>query len=173
MSQGPLPRGEGGATFADRLAYLLAIWFGCGLVPRMPGTIGTLGALPLYFLVARWGALAVGITAAGLTAVAVLASGRVVRQLRAKDPQIICIDEVAGVMVALTAATSSMSTASPINWPAVVVAVVLFRLLDMTKPWPARGLEQLPGGWGVVLDDVAAGLWAALLVAGARALAIL
>ena len=144
----------------DRLAYLLAIWFGCGLVPRMPGTIGTLGALPVYFLLARWGPLAVGVAALLLTLVAVAASGRVVRLLGAKDPQIICIDEVAGVMVALTFA--------PPTWPAVLLAVVLFRIFDMTKPWPARALEGLPGRLGVVLDDVAAGLWAALLVLGGR-----
>jgi phosphatidylglycerophosphatase A len=150
----------------DSLAYLLAIWFGCGLVPRMPGTIGTLGALPVYFLVVRWaGPAAVGLAALLLTLVAVAVSGRVVRRLGVKDPQIICIDEVAGVMVALTAA--------PSTWPGVVVAVVLFRLFDMTKPWPARALEELPGGWGVVLDDVAAGVWAALLVLGARSFALL
>lgn len=131
----------------------------------MPGTAGTIGALPLYLLLSRWGPLVVGAAAVLLTLVGVLVSGRVVRALGAKDPQIICIDEVAGVFIALTAA--------PRSWPGVVAAVVLFRVFDMAKPWPARALERLPGGWGVVLDDVAAGLWAALLIVGARALALL
>ena len=149
----------------DRLAYVVAIWFGCGLVPRMPGTAGTLGALPLYWLVCRGGPLAVAAAALALTLVGVLVSGRVARALGSKDPQVICVDEVAGVFIALAAA--------PVTLPGVVSAVLLFRVLDMTKPWPARALERLPGGWGVVLDDVAAGLWAALLIVAARAAGLL
>jgi phosphatidylglycerophosphatase A len=154
-----------GTRALDVLARVLATWFGCGLSPVAPGTAGTLGALPLYLALAQGGPVVVAAGALVVTLVAVAASARVVRLLAAKDPQIICIDEVAGVMVALTAA--------PSTWPGVVVAVVLFRLFDMTKPWPARALEELPGGWGVVLDDVAAGVWAALLVLGARSFALL
>jgi phosphatidylglycerophosphatase A len=60
--------------------------------------------------------------------------------------------------------------AAPVTVPGVAAAVVLFRVLDMTKPWPARAAEKLPGGWGVMMDDVAAAGWGAGLVAGARAL---
>ena len=127
-----------------RAAYLLAIWFGCGRVPKAPGTAGTLGAIPLYLLLAHYGGpLAVAAAAVAITAVGVWASNQVVRKLGIKDPQIVCIDEVAGV--------------------------VLFRLFDQWKPWPARAAESRPEGWGVMMDDVAAGAWGAVLLLGARA----
>lgn len=146
----------------ERLASLLATWFGCGRVPRAPGTAGTLGALPLYLAVAGGGAGAVLATAVAVTIVGLWAAGRVVRRLGAADPQVICIDEVAGVLVALAVA--------PRTFPGVAAAVLLFRLLDIVKPWPARLAERLPGGWGVMADDLVAGAWAAAALAGARLL---
>lgn len=143
-----------------RLAWTLATWFGCGLSSRAPGTVGTLGALPLYLLVRGHGTLAVLATAAIVTAAGVWASNVVVRDSGEKDPQRVVIDEVAGVLVALAAA--------PPTWGGVALAVGLFRLFDITKPFPARRAERLPEGWGVVLDDLVAGVWAALAVLAAR-----
>jgi phosphatidylglycerophosphatase A len=68
------------------------------------------------------------------------------------DPQFVVIDEVAGQWIALLL--------SPVDWRHALIAVVLFRLFDITKPFPARQLERLPEGWGIVFDDVAAGLYA-------------
>jgi phosphatidylglycerophosphatase A len=145
----------------DRLAYWLAVWFGCGRVPRAPGTVGTLGALPLYWLLARGGPAAIAGAALVITLVGVWAADRVARRLQTHDPQIVCIDEVAGVLVALAAA--------PRSFAGIAAAVVLFRIFDVVKPWPARAAERrLPGGWGIVLDDVVAGLWAAALLLAAR-----
>jgi phosphatidylglycerophosphatase A len=146
--------------FIDWLARVLATWFGCGLVPKAPGTVGTLGALPLYLLLVRGGPLVVAAGALAVTLLAVAVSHRVVRLVGMKDPQIICIDEVAGVLVPLAVVPRTL------GW--VAAAVVLFRLFDITKPPPARACERLPGGWGVVMDDVVAGLWAAVLLVGAR-----
>jgi phosphatidylglycerophosphatase A len=160
------PAGSVSASTADRLAYLLAIWFGCGRIPRAPGTWGTLGALPLYWLLAGQGVWAVAGAAVVLTFVGVWAAGRVARQLSTHDPQIVCIDEVAGVLVTLTAV--------PRTLVGVVAAVALFRLFDVLKPWPARLMERkLPGGWGIVFDDIFAGLWGAAVLLGARALGLL
>ncbi len=148
---------------ADRryqLAYVLSIWFGCGRVPVAPGTAGTLGALPLYWLLAPLGPWAVAATAVLLTAVGIWSSTVVAERMGGKDPQIICIDEVAGVLVALVAA--------PPGWKGMWAGFVLFRIFDQWKPWPARAAERLPGGWGIVMDDVAAGLWAAALLLFAR-----
>jgi phosphatidylglycerophosphatase A len=141
---------------------VLGTWFGCGLFPKAPGTAGTLGALPLYLLLVRGGPALVLAGALTVTLVGVWAGGRVARLRGTHDPQIVCIDEVAGVLITLAAA--------PFTTAGVMVAVVLFRVLDMTKPWPARAAERLPAGWGIMLDDVLAGLWGALLVLGARLL---
>jgi phosphatidylglycerophosphatase A len=154
--------GRQGARAGDTLARLLATWFGCGLSPIAPGTAGTLGALPLYWALARGGVWLVAAGALVVTLVGVAASARVVRLSGSKDPQFICIDEVAGVLIALAVVPVPVH----IGW--VAAAVVLFRIFDITKPWPARRLERLPGGWGVVMDDVAAGAWAAVLLVAAR-----
>ena len=153
-------------TPTDRIATWLAVWFGCGWVPKAPGTAGTIGALPLYFLVVPWGPWAVLGAGLVVTLIGIWAAERVVRRLGAKDPQIVCIDEVAGVLITLAAA--------PRTWAGVVAAVVLFRLLDVWKPWPARAAERgLPGGLGVVLDDVFAGAWGAVALLAARKLGLL
>jgi len=143
-----------------RIAYLLSIWFGCGRLPLMPGTWGTLGAVPLYLLLAPGGPVAVAAAAFVVTLVGVWAATEVVRHTGLKDPQIVCIDEVAGVLITLAAA--------PVGWKGVVAGVVLFRIFDQWKPWPARGAERLPEGWGVVMDDVFAGLWGVVVLLVAR-----
>jgi phosphatidylglycerophosphatase A len=148
-------------TMGDRVALVLATWFGCGLSPIAPGTAGTLGALPLYLLIAPAGPWAVALAALVVTAAGIAAADRVASRRGLKDPQIVCIDEVAGVLVALTAARLELVQ--------VAVAVALFRVFDIWKPWPARLLERrLPGGWGIVCDDLAAGAWAALVLLAGR-----
>lgn len=144
-----------------RLAYLVALWFGCGLSPIAPGTCGTLGALPLYLLVRPRGPLAILAAAAAVTAIGIWAADVVAARERAKDPQMIVVDEVAGVLIALAAAPPTLGGAA--------AAVVLFRVFDITKPFPARAAEHLPGGVGVVLDDVVAGAWAAAALFALRA----
>jgi phosphatidylglycerophosphatase A len=155
----PAPRPEGARAWA---AHILAVWFGCGHLPVMPGTWGTLGAIPLYLLLRPLGVGAVAAAAAAVTLVGLWAAGVVERRLARKDPQIVCIDEVAGVLVTWLAA--------PQTWRGLVVGFVAFRVFDQLKPWPARAAERLGGGAGVMLDDVVAGLWGAALLGGARAL---
>lgn len=140
------------ATALQRLAWVLATWFGCGRSPVAPGTVGTLGALPLWLVVRDAFPHAVLATAVVLTFAGVWAAGVVARAHRAKDPQIVVVDEVAGVLLALAIAPATTAGA--------IAAVVLFRLFDMWKPFPARQAERLPGGWGIVLDDVVAGVQA-------------
>jgi phosphatidylglycerophosphatase A len=146
-----------------RAAFVLGTWFGVGYFPGAPGTAGTLAALPLYAALRPLGAPAVLVAAALVAAVGVWSASVVVRSVGAKDPQIVVIDEVAGVLVTLAAATS---------WKTAALGVVLFRVFDQCKPWPARTFEQrLPSGWGVVMDDLAAGVWgAAVLTAVTRGL---
>jgi len=145
------------APALDKVAHVLAVWFGCGHVPVAPGLAGTLGAIPLYLLLRPRGPVVVAVAAVVLTVVGVWAAERVARRLGGKDPQIICIDEVAGVFVTWIAARETTV--------GLLAGVVLFRLFDQTKPWPARLAERrLPGGLGIVLDDVAAGLWGAAIL---------
>jgi phosphatidylglycerophosphatase A len=138
------------------LAYVLGTWFGCGLVPIAPGTAGTLGAIPLYLAIRSGGPLVVLAVAAALALVGVWAAGQIVRHTGQSDPQIVVIDEVVGVLVTLAASTGT--------WTSLVIGFVLFRIFDQWKPWPARALESLPGGLGVVMDDVAAGIWGAAVL---------
>jgi phosphatidylglycerophosphatase A len=145
---------------SDLAAQRLALWFGCGRVPRAPGTAGTLGALPLYLVLVQMGPLGVLFGAIAITLIGVWASRRMIYLLGDHDPQVVCIDEVAGVLLVLAAA--------PATFVGVVAAVISFRLLDVVKPWPARAAERLPAGWGVMMDDVVAGLWGAALMLAAR-----
>jgi phosphatidylglycerophosphatase A len=93
--------------------------------------------------------------------VGIWAASIVARELGKKDPQVVVIDEVAGTLVTLL----PMPHAS---WQAIAAGFVLFRLFDIVKPWPIRHLERLPGGWGIVLDDIGAGVLGAAVMQGLR-----
>lgn len=157
--------GRPAAPLEHRAARVLATWFGCGLSPIAPGTVGTLAALPLWLLVRGGGPWVVFAAAVVVTLVGVWSAGVVARVDAMKDPQIVVIDEVAGVLFALAGAPQSAA--------GIVGAVLLFRVFDMTKPFPARRAENLPGGWGIVVDDVVAGLQAAVVVRGLEQLGVL
>jgi phosphatidylglycerophosphatase A len=143
---------------------LLAAWGPCGLSPVAPGTVGTLGAVPLAWLVALvappWWAHAAFLAA--FLALSVLASTRAGRYWQVVDASPIVIDEVIGYLVTMAFV--------PFSWPAALAGFALFRLFDVTKPWPASYFDRVKSGFGVVMDDVAAGVWAGGLLLGARAL---
>ncbi|HXN32382.1 MAG TPA: phosphatidylglycerophosphatase A, partial [Polyangiaceae bacterium] len=109
------------------------------------------------------GRVGVAAAAAIVTLVGVWAASVVARELDEKDPQLVVVDEVAGFLVTMLPVTVP-------SWRTVAIGFVLFRLLDVVKPWPVRRLEHLPGGWGIVLDDVAAGALGALIMIGLRSL---
>jgi phosphatidylglycerophosphatase A len=140
-------------------AWTVATFFGAGLGKPGPGTWGSVAAALLwagYALGARPNApvllvaLFIGIVLS--IALGVPAATIAARESGRHDPGFVVIDEVAGQWIALLG--------SPISWRSGLLALVLFRLFDITKPFPARQLEQLPEGWGIVFDDVAAGLYA-------------
>lgn len=147
-------------TMQDRLAWLIGTWFGCGLVPKAPGTAGTLGGWVIAAAAAAWLGWGRGELIAATVLIlplAVWSAGRIATSARDDDPQQVVVDEVAGLWLALWGATSY-------NWKSAVLAFGLFRLFDIWKPFPARRLEALPGGLGIVADDLAAGIWAALVL---------
>jgi phosphatidylglycerophosphatase A len=141
-------------------ARTLATWFGCGLSPWAPGTVGSLGAiLPAVALQAVLPLRGVEVAACGvlLFAPAVWAADVTARRMGAKDPGIIVVDEVVGQWIA-------MAGAAHLNWKSWAAGFVLFRAFDITKPFPIRRLEGLPGGMGIVADDALAGVYAALVL---------
>jgi phosphatidylglycerophosphatase A len=144
---------------SQRLALLVATWFGAGYVPVAPGTAGSAAALPLaWALYALGGPLALGIATAAITALGVWAASAAERHYGEHDSPRIVVDEVAGQLVALLAV--------PCTWPNLVLAFGLFRLADSLKPWPAGWVDRrVGGGLGVVLDDVVAGAQAAAATA--------
>lgn len=152
----------------DRLAYALAIGFGVGFAPVAPGTLGAIEGVALFLafsaLASRFSVSASSsfillvIINAIFFAVGVWASNRACEISGAKDPSQIVIDEISGQLIALTPLAASPSVAG------VIAAFVLFRLFDITKPYPIRKLEALPRGWGVMSDDALAGLYAAAIL---------
>jgi phosphatidylglycerophosphatase A len=142
------------------LARLLGTFFFLGYAPKGPGTVGSVGALA----VAWWLHTYEGVPAAGFAVYALLllapaswAAGRVAEDIGKKDPQIVVIDELVGQWIALAGAAT-------LNWRSWLGAFLLFRAFDIWKPPPVRQLERVPGGAGIVLDDVMAGIYAALVL---------
>lgn len=140
-------------------AWTVATFFGAGLGKPGPGTWGSVAAVLLWVAYA-WllhpSALALNVALlVGIALSLVLgipAATIVSRESGRKDPSFVVIDEVAGQWIALLG--------SHADWRHAIIALLLFRLFDVTKPFPIRRLEALPEGWGIVLDDVLAGLYA-------------
>ena len=142
-----------------RWAFAVATFFGAGRGKPGPGTWGSVAAVLLWAVYARFAhpaphALLLVLVAAIAVAIAVgvPAATVVERESGRTDPGFVVIDEVIGQWIALLA--------SPADWPHGLLALLLFRLFDIAKPFPVRRLERLPAGWGIVFDDVAAGLYA-------------
>ncbi len=142
-------------------AIWLATWFGCGLMRPAPGTWGTLGGLPIGVLIyALGGWIALSIAVVVVSVVGYWAAARFEEQTGEHDNGAIVIDEVAGVWIALIPAGLSI--------PYVIAAFLLFRFFDILKPWPISWADKkLPGALGVMTDDIIAGIFAALIIAGA------
>jgi len=162
------------AFSANPLAAFFATGFGSGLSPVAPGTAGSVVGLVVAWLLRDHGGILgtpVGLLMSGLAiaAVGVAVSGPICRTLASKDPGCIVIDEVAGQVLACAAIPLVPAFASGrgvLAWPwPWLTALVLFRLFDVVKPGPIRRVQDLPGGWGVVMDDVAAGILAGVLLA--------
>lgn len=153
MSEAPKPSGAGGAN-GGGLALVVASWFGAGLSPRAPGTVGSLFSLvlwaPLVWTETPWWLRAVVVVAVFAVGVAV---STVVVKDRGEDPQVIVIDEVAGMGVTLLLAAPSITVLS--------LGFLCFRVFDIAKPWPVSWADQkIGGGLGVMADDMLAGVYA-------------
>ena len=140
-------------------AWLVGTFFGAGLLKPGPGTYGSISAVLLWYATAHLLhpspiPLAIGTAIAAIlaTLIGIPAATIVARESGREDPGHVVIDEVAGQLIALIAI--------PPDWRHATISLILFRLFDILKPPPIRQLERLPAGTGIMLDDVAAGLFA-------------
>jgi phosphatidylglycerophosphatase A len=140
-----------GLVIRNHLVMGLATGGGVGYMPFAPGTFGSLLGLVLYVGLAALPFTAYGAVVAVMGLIGVWASTEAEQLLGQKDASIIVIDEVVGILLALWSVSLD-------RYIPVVLGFGLFRLFDIIKPWPA--LERLPQGWGVMMDDVFAGVMA-------------
>ena len=145
-----------GQILKDPVLFL-AFGFGSGLSRKMPGTMGTLAAVPLYLaLVQMPGWLYLFVTLLSIVAGIVICD-KAADKLQVHDYGGIVWDEVAGFLITLCWL--------PFTWQNAFAGFVLFRFFDILKPWPIKWLDQhVHGGFGIILDDVVAGIFAALLL---------
>ena len=147
------------AAERTRSAWLFGTFFGAGYFPKGPGTAGSLAAILIAIPLVRYGFPAWGFAALSLALLypGIVASGVVAVESGRKDPQIVVVDEVLGQWLTLAGAAR-------LNWTSLAIGFVLFRLFDILKPPPVRQIEQVPGGAGIVLDDMMAGVYGALVL---------
>jgi phosphatidylglycerophosphatase A len=142
-------------------ADLVATFFRIGYLRPGPGTWGSLATILLWWLASRnipveSQTLANIVLAIAVTVIGIPAATQVARSTGIKDPQFVVIDEVAGQLITMIAV--------PVSWKTALAGFILFRGFDIVKPPPVRQLERLPEGFGIVIDDVAAGLYGLLVM---------
>lgn len=140
------------------IIYAIASSGGLGYSPWVPGTVGSLGGVLLFSLFSyiHLSLAAIVVIILGLFFAGVWASSLIEKEVAKKDPGFIVIDEVVGMLITYSAL--------PFNIQNLVAGFILFRILDIVKPFPARSCEALKGGIGVMLDDVVSGLYSLSLL---------
>ncbi|HEY7791934.1 MAG TPA: phosphatidylglycerophosphatase A [Vicinamibacterales bacterium] len=138
-----------------RLALFIATVFHIGDFPIAPGTIGSLAGLVLYYLLGP-DRLVEGIAIVVLYFLGAWSGTRAEEHFGATDPGAVVIDEVMGMLITLWGI--------PVGWSGLVLAFVIFRAMDVVKPFPANRLEHLPGGWGIMSDDGMAAVYGNILL---------
>jgi len=137
--------------------HFIAFGFGSGALPFMPGTFGTLAAIPLYLLLQKLPLMTyVGIVIL-ITSFAIWLCDRVEKELKVHDHPGMNVDEIVGYLITMINA--------PQGWPWIIYGFLLFRLFDIWKPWPIRQVDlNVMGGFGVILDDVLAGFYSLICI---------
>lgn len=145
-------------TDMDRIAYMIAIGFGAGKLPKAPGTWGSILGLALAWSLASMPQyIALGVLVLSI-ALAIWSAERAAQLLQDKDPSCVVSDEIVGCALGLIWV--------PWSWGTALVGFALFRVFDIWKPWPVSWAERLPGGLGIVADDLVAGVYAATCLLG-------
>jgi phosphatidylglycerophosphatase A len=148
-----------GAKEKPRLAYALATGLGIGYIPLGPGTWGSLEGVALYilfstFLPAPAFSAPLILAAIFIALAGVWAADKVESHEGRKDPQFVVVDEVSGQFL-------TFLLAGALGWKTLLAGFILFRVFDITKPFPIRRAENMPGGWGIMADDWLAAIYAA------------
>lgn len=146
-----------------RLAMFLATTAYVGYAPVAPGTFGSAAGLAVFYAVRTWGSPHIELAVIALVLVAGVWSAHVAEGVLGKDPGPVVIDEVAGMLMTLALL--------PVSLAGAVAGFLIFRVLDIVKPWPAGRFEALPGGLGIMADDAMAGVYGNLLMRGLLLLA--
>ncbi|MEE4245978.1 MAG: phosphatidylglycerophosphatase A [Kangiellaceae bacterium] len=136
--------------------YCLAFGLGSGLAPKAPGTFGTLLAIPLFWFMASWPMLGYLAAVVFLAAIGIYLCGETARALHIHDHPGIVWDEIVGYLIAMIPLSN--------DWRAMLLGFALFRFFDIIKPWPIKWADaKVKGGLGIMLDDIIAGIFAAIL----------
>jgi phosphatidylglycerophosphatase A len=142
--------------FSDPVLFL-AFGFGSGLARKAPGTFGTLAAVPIYCILAQTGNLFYSIVTLTITLAGIWICGQAADKLGEHDFGGIVWDEIAGYLITLWWL--------PFSWQGMVLGFIIFRIFDILKPWPIKIADRkVKGGFGIMLDDVLAGVLAAIVV---------
>jgi phosphatidylglycerophosphatase A len=142
-----------------RVAVFVATCGYLGYVPIAPGTFGSAAGVAVFYAVRSSGSLGVELAViAALFAIGIWSSTQAEHHFGGVDPGPIVIDEVVGMLVTLALL--------PVNATGVLIGFLLFRVLDVIKPWPSAGFERLPGGLGVMADDGMAAIYGNLIMRG-------
>jgi len=137
--------------------HFLSLGFGSGLMPKAPGTFGTLAALPVYLLMANLSLLIYTLIVVALFGLGVYLCQKTTDELKVHDHSGIVFDEIVGFLITMIAV--------PLTWQWIIAGFMLFRLFDIVKPWPISWLDRkVHGGLGIMLDDVLAGVFALIVM---------
>ena len=156
--------------------WIVSTWFGSGLLPKVPGTWGSLVAIPFAYIISVYTgpyALLSGIIA--LFFIGIWTSDKVEKSVQTKDPGFIVVDEVVGQWIALLPLPFLYSFLNPNSfylYCAIITAVafIAFRIIDIWKPWPIYYLDKnVHGGYGIMLDDVVAGVYTLIITSSLAA----
>jgi len=141
----------------ERIAIFLASGFYSGFFPLAPGTVGTLVAIPLYFVISRFNSNATYIIITiSLLLVGIIVSQKAARVFRQRDPSLIVVDEMVGFLVAMFLIE--------VTWWRLLGAFFIFRFLDIVKPFPVGAVEELGKGIGIMADDLVAGIYTNIIM---------
>lgn len=146
----------------ETIAWVLATWFGSGCSPKAPGTVGSFCSLPLVLVGYFYGGMTLVELALVLFLIGWWATSVVLRSQQSLDPGFVVIDETIGQTLAF-----ALITPESLSWPIVTAGFLLFRFFDIIKLWPASYFDKfVHNAFGVMMDDVIAGLYAAIVLYG-------